>query len=94
VSRIGSVSISLRPGVYLVSASAPGYVNVTKSVIVSAGSTMSVVLPLTPYTPPVHRVPLTRLIVIGAAVGVTAAAAGLGLVMYRRSRLPPEEVQI
>ena len=94
VSRIGSVSISLRPGVYLVSASAPGYVNVTKSVIVSAGSTLSVVLPLTPYTPPVHRVPPTRLIVIGAAAGATAAAAGLGLVIYRRSRLPPEEVQI
>jgi len=53
-----------------------------------------VVLPLTPYTPPVHRVPPTRLIVIGAAAGATAAAAGLGLVIYRRSRLPPEEVQI
>ncbi|MGC9071281.1 MAG: PEGA domain-containing protein [Acidilobus sp.] len=93
-SHIGSLSLSLKPGIYMVRVSAPGYVNATKYVSLSAGATLNVLVPLTPYSPPKRVLPLRRLIVVGGAVGATAAAAGLGFVIYRRSRMAPEEVQI
>ena len=94
VSHVGSVSLSLKPGIYVVKASAPGYVNETKSVMLSSGSTVNFLIPLTPYTPPKKGLVSTRLVMIGAAVGATAAAAAVGFILYRRSRIPPEELQI
>ncbi len=93
-SHVGSISLSLRPGVYLVKASAPGYTNETKSVMLASGSTMNLLVPLTPYVPPKKSVISTRVIMVGAAVGATAAAAGVGFIMYRRSRMTVEELQV
>ena len=93
-SHIGSVSLSLKPGIYIVKASAPGYVNVTKSIMLASGTTNNFLIPLTPYVPPKKSIVPITLIMVGAAVGATAAAAAVGFLLYRRSRISPEELQI
>ncbi|MGC9209905.1 MAG: hypothetical protein ACP5FT_01355 [Acidilobus sp.] len=93
-SHIGSISLSLRPGIYIVKATAPGYVNVSKYVSLSAGASINLLVPLTPYVPPKKGVPMAKVAMVGGAVAATAAAAVLGVMIYRRSRMAPEELQV